>query len=87
MKNQCRLFLDTSDDMMYAGKRHESFMHGKLYYNKSNFKMLLWDIEVYINGGHTTDLSVSVLEKLVCHAENCYHIPAIKVVGRVVKTN
>jgi xanthine dehydrogenase large subunit len=44
-------------------------------------------LEFYAHGGCATDLSPSVLERTLLHADNAYFIPAIDIRGRICRTN
>jgi xanthine dehydrogenase large subunit len=44
-------------------------------------------VDFYSNGGAANDLSTAVLGRALCHAENAYYIPNVKLTGRVCKTN
>jgi len=79
--------LDSSDDMMYSGKRHEAFLEGDMYLNKDTLKIAFMDIKAYIDGGYASDLSPSVLERLLYHLDNAYKYGASRFVGKVCKTN
>ena len=50
-------------------------------------KLSVVDIDVYINGGATLDLSIAVLERMVSHLANAYSIPNASVRGRACRTN
>ena len=49
--------------------------------------ILAVDAQLYANGGCSLDLSRPVLERALFHIENAYHVPHLRVVGRVCRTN
>lgn len=81
------LFLDYGDDMMYTGKRHEAEVDGTLYFNKQTKKFVFLDVQGFMEGGYSTDLSPAVLERFVYHLDNAYAFESARFVGKVCKTN
>jgi xanthine dehydrogenase large subunit len=79
-----RLFRD--DDQKYTGKRHPFFIEYKAGFTNDG-KIKAVDVILNSNGGCATDLSMSILERAMLHAENSYFIPNIKIIGRAWKTN
>ena len=49
--------------------------------------MLALAIDFDSNGGAFADLSTSIMERSMLHAENAYALPACRFVGRIAKTN
>ena len=85
-KRPCRICLSCDDDMKTTGKRHEFFNRYKVAFTKEGLITAL-RVELFSNGGYANDLSTSVMDRAIFHAENAYYIPNIKIVGRVCKTN
>lgn len=50
-------------------------------------KILALDLVLYSNGGNSLDLSKSIMDRALLHADSCYNIPNLRVVGHVCKTN
>ena len=50
-------------------------------------KILGLDAELFSDGGWSLDLSGPVMDRALFHVDNAYYIPALSVVGHVVKTN
>src|SRR5262249_46331817 len=44
-------------------------------------------LEVFSDGGFSTDLSRAILDRALFHADNAYWVPALLFSGRVAKTN
>jgi xanthine dehydrogenase molybdopterin-binding subunit B len=45
------------------------------------------DLNLFSNGGCSTDLSFAVLERAMLHSDNAYHLPNVRIEGRVCRTN
>ncbi|MBC7782818.1 MAG: molybdopterin-dependent oxidoreductase, partial [Burkholderiales bacterium] len=74
------------DDMRYTGKRHPF----KIIYRagfKNDGAITAVDLQLFSNGGCSTDLSFAVLERSMLHSDNAYYLPAARIVGRVCRTN
>jgi xanthine dehydrogenase/oxidase len=88
-KRSCRpvrAMLDRYEDMSSTGTRHPFLGKYKIGC-MNNGKIISAYVELYSNGGNTLDLSLSVLERALCHVDNCYKIPNWHVIGKICKTN
>jgi len=85
-KRPVKIKLFRDDDQKYTGKRHPYLIQYKAGYSKDG-KIKAIDVVLNSNGGVATDLSMAVLERSMLHAENCYFIPNMKIIGRAWKTN
>ena len=81
-----RLVLERSVDMLITGKRHEYLSDYRVAFNEQG-RLLAAEFHFYSNGGAFADLSTAVLERTMLHADNAYHIPKMRVTGRVCRTN
>ena len=81
-----QVVLTRDEDMRTTGKRHPFLSKWKIGFDEDG-KILAWDIELMCNGGAYADLSIAILERAMFHAENCYHIPAVRIKGRACRTN
>jgi xanthine dehydrogenase molybdopterin-binding subunit B len=45
------------------------------------------DLQLFANGGASTDLSIAVLDRALFHSDGTYKCPNFRVVGKVCKTN
>ncbi len=79
-----RLFRD--DDQKITGKRHPFLIKYKAAYTNEG-RITAVDFEQNCNGGHATDLTMSILERAQMHADNSYFIPNMKIIGNAWKTN
>ncbi len=74
------------DDMRFTGKRHPFKAFYKAAFNLDG-RIAALDVQLYSNGGCSTDLSFAVLERALLHTDNAYFIPHVRLTGRVCKTN
>jgi len=74
------------DDMRFTGKRHPFKVIYKVGVDTFG-RLTAIDLQFFSNGGCSSDLSFAVLERAMLHADNAYYLPAVKIVGRVCKTN
>ncbi|CEL96661.1 unnamed protein product [Vitrella brassicaformis CCMP3155] len=87
LKRPLRLVLDRDVDMATSGQRHAFLARYKVAADKTTKKLLAASVELFNNGGWSTDLSVPVCERALFHCENVYFIPNTSFVGHVCKTN
>lgn len=81
-----RLVLDRDVDMLTTGTRHSFLAKYRAAY-EPNGKIIALDAKIYNNMGNSRDLSISVLDRALFHAVNCYDIPHVNVTGRSCYTN
>lgn len=79
-----RLFRD--DDQIMTGKRHPYLIEFEVGFDNSG-KISALKVEQHADGGWATDLSFAILERAMLHADNCYFIPHMQVIGKAYKTN
>jgi xanthine dehydrogenase large subunit len=72
--------------MRYTGKRHPFKGVYKAAYDAGG-RVIGLDVQLYSNGGCSTDLSFAVLERAMLHLDNAYYLPDVRVTGRVCRTN
>ncbi|MGE5708352.1 MAG: xanthine dehydrogenase molybdopterin binding subunit [Bacteroidota bacterium] len=80
------LVLDREEDLRYTGKRHAYQSPWKIAFDKGGH-ILGYSVELNADCGAVADVSTSVLERAMLHAENAYHIPNVRVIGRPCRTN
>jgi xanthine dehydrogenase large subunit len=85
-KRPARLVLSVDDDMISTGKRHAFHNDYKVAFTSDGLITAL-ETNLYSNGGAANDLSTAVMGRAMCHAENAYYIPNIKITGTICKTN
>ncbi len=81
-----RIILNKDDDMIHTGKRNPYEIEYKVGFNRDG-RILALEAHLFGDGGAYADLSTSILERAMLHSDNAYHIPNMRVVGRVCKTN
>jgi len=81
-----RVQLDRDVDMMLTGKRHPIHARYDVGYDDAG-KLLAVKASLVSDGGWALDLSESILDRALFHIDNAYYVPALRVEGRVAKTN
>ena len=81
-----RLRLNRSQDMTMTGKRHGFHARWRVGFDESGCLQAL-DATLTSDGGWSLDLSEPVLARALCHVDNAYWIPNVRVNGRIAKTN
>lgn len=82
----CRVVYTKDDDMKVTGKRHEYLVEYKVGYDGDG-RLLAVHFQFWSNGGAYCDLSTSVLERTMMHADNCYWMPNVAIDARVCRTH
>src|SRR5205823_1702885 len=85
-KRPARIVYNKDDDMRFTGKRHPFQSRYKVGFDSAG-RITALQLELFSNGGCTADLSPSVLERAMLHSDNAYYLPAVRITGRVCKTN
>jgi xanthine dehydrogenase large subunit len=81
-----RLRLNRTQDMTMSGKRHGFHAQWRVAFDESG-KLQGLDATLTADGGWSLDLSEPVLARALCHIDNAYWIPNVRVNGRIAKTN
>jgi xanthine dehydrogenase large subunit len=81
-----KLRLDRDDDMMITGKRHDFLVRYEAGYDNQG-RLLALDMTFAARAGHVADLSPSIVDRALFHADNCYFIPDVHLVGYACRTN
>ena len=81
-----RIVYGKDDDMRITGKRHPFLGRWRVGFT-AHGDITAYDLELFSNGGCSTDLSLAVMERAMLHADNAYFIPHFRVTGQVCKTN
>ncbi|GAA3614682.1 xanthine dehydrogenase molybdopterin binding subunit [Microlunatus ginsengisoli] len=81
-----RLRLNRTQDLTMSGKRHGFHAEWRVGFDDAG---LITGLEATLtaDGGWSLDLSEPVLARALCHIDNAYWIPNIRVNGRIAKTN
>lgn len=81
-----KLRLPRDVDMEATGKRHPFRIRWDAGFDGEG-RLAGLDLELAADCGNVADLSPAVVSRALCHADNCYFIPAARYRGLLVKTN
>ena len=81
-----RLRLNRTQDITMSGKRHGFHARWRVGFDSSG-KLRALDATLTSDGGWSLDLSEPVLARALCHVDNAYWIPNVRVNGRIAKTH
>ncbi|MEN6542106.1 xanthine dehydrogenase molybdopterin binding subunit, partial [Parvibaculum sp.] len=81
-----RLRLSRDVDMMMTGKRHDVLGRFRLGFDDEG-RIDAADIVIAIRAGNVPDLSGPVLQRALCHVDNAYYLPNVRVNGYACKTH
>ncbi|PRP95122.1 xanthine dehydrogenase molybdopterin binding subunit [Enhygromyxa salina] len=81
-----RVRLDRQLDMALTGKRHPFLARFDVGHDDDG-RILAMDLQLYSDGGWSHDLSKAIMFRALFHCDNCYRIPNLRVVGRVLRTH
>jgi xanthine dehydrogenase large subunit len=81
-----RLRLNRTQDITMSGKRHGFHSEWRAGFDGDGHLVAL-DATLTSDGGWSLDLSEPVLARAMCHIDNAYWIPNVRVDGRIAKTN
>ncbi|MBM7829804.1 xanthine dehydrogenase large subunit [Agromyces cerinus] len=81
-----RLRLNRTQDITMTGKRHPFHITWRAGFSDDGLIQAL-EATLTADGGWSLDLSEPVLGRALCHVDNAYWIPNVRVHGRIAKTN
>ncbi|HEY3530810.1 MAG TPA: molybdopterin cofactor-binding domain-containing protein [Nocardioides sp.] len=81
-----RVRLNRTQDFTMTGKRHGFHATWRVGFDDDGHLLAL-DTTLTSDGGWSLDLSEAVLARAVCHVDNAYWIPDVRIHGRVAKTH
>jgi xanthine dehydrogenase large subunit len=81
-----RLRLNRTQDLTMSGKRHGFHAEWCVGFDEEG-RIQALEATLTADGGWSLDLSEPVLARALCHIDNAYWIPNIRVNGRIAKTN
>ncbi len=81
-----RLRLNRTQDLTMSGKRHGFHAEWRVGFDDHGLIQAL-EATLTSDGGWSLDLSEPVLARALCHIDNAYWIPDIRVTGRIARTN
>ncbi|MGW6556089.1 xanthine dehydrogenase molybdopterin binding subunit [Streptomyces hydrogenans] len=81
-----RFRFNRTQDLTMSGKRHGFHATWKIGFDAEG-RIQALDATLTADGGWSLDLSEPVLARALCHIDNTYWIPHVRVVGRIAKTH
>ena len=81
-----KLRLPRDDDMRATGKRHPFLIRYDVGFDRDG-RILALDLTLAANAGNVADHTPAVLTRALCHADNCYFLPRVRLRGLPCKTN
>jgi xanthine dehydrogenase large subunit len=82
----CRMRYDRDDDMVITGKRHDLRIRYRVGVDGEG-RILGLEFTHLFRCGWSQDLSLPVADRAMLHADNCYHLPHIRIESHRLKTN
>lgn len=86
LKRPARLVLNKDDDMIMTGKRNPYLINYSVGFDNTGLLKAL-ECDLYGDGGAYADLSTSILERALAHADNAYFLEHATIRGQVCRTN
>jgi xanthine dehydrogenase large subunit len=86
LNRPARVALTKDDDMMMTGKRHPFKNFYEVGFDDSG-KITALKVIIYANGGAYVDLTPSILDRAMFHADGCYYLENCYIEGKAVRTN
>jgi xanthine dehydrogenase large subunit len=77
---------DRDDDMMITGKRHDLRIRYCAGFDSTG-RVLGLEFTHLVRCGWSQDLSLPVADRAMLHADNCYHLPDMRVESHRLRTN
>ncbi|WP_076260724.1 xanthine dehydrogenase molybdopterin binding subunit [Intrasporangium flavum] len=81
-----RLRLNRTQDLTMTGKRHGFHAQWRVGFDEDG-RLQALDATLTADGGWSLDLSEPVLARALCHIDNAYWVPDVRVNGRIARTN
>jgi xanthine dehydrogenase large subunit len=83
---QARFSYSKDDDMKFTGKRHPVRSDYKAAFTSEGV-ITAYHVDFYSDAGAAADLSTSILERTMLHADNAYYLPNVHITGTLCRTN
>jgi xanthine dehydrogenase large subunit len=81
-----RVRLTRAQDMAMTGKRHPFLCRFEVGFADDG-KLQALKLQLFSDGGWSLDLSAPILSRAMFHADNCYFLPDVEIIGRVCRTH
>jgi len=82
----CKMRYDRDDDMIITGKRHDFRITYRAGFGDDG-RVTGVSFTQYARCGWAQDLSIPVADRAMLHADNAYHLPAVRIESHRLKTN
>lgn len=82
----CKMRYDRDDDMVITGKRHDLRILYRAGVDDAG-RILGLEFTHLVRCGWSQDLSLPVADRAMLHADNCYHLPAVRIESHRLRTN
>jgi xanthine dehydrogenase large subunit len=82
----CKIRLDRDDDMSMTGKRHDFRADYEAGFDRDG-RITAFDVTLASRCGYSVDLSASINDRAMFHADNGYYLPAAHIVTKRTKTH
>lgn len=86
LNRPARLALTKDDDMMMTGKRHPFKNFYEVGFDGTG-KITVLKVVIVANGGAYVDLTPSILDRAMFHADGCYYLENCYIEGKAVRTH
>ncbi len=80
-----KLWLDRDTDMRMTGKRHPFQSFYRAGFDAAH-RLISFEVDIYSNGGWSSDLSIPVMDRALFHLDNIYYIENLRFTGLVCRT-
>ncbi len=81
-----RVRLTRAQDFTMTGKRHGVRAEWRVGFGADGLLQAL-EVTLTLDGGWSLDLSQAVLSRSLCHVDNAYYVPHIRLRGRIARTH
>ncbi|MGF6211452.1 xanthine dehydrogenase molybdopterin binding subunit [Comamonas sp. 4034] len=81
-----KLRLDRDDDFMITGRRHCFWYEYDIGFDDAG-RIVGAEVTMVSRAGHSADLSAPVMTRALCHFDNAYWLPNVRMQGFMGKTN
>src|SRR5262249_10257547 len=81
-RRPARIVYSRARDMQVTGKRHPYLSRYRVGFT-SEGRIEGLTLDLYSDGGFSADLSLSVMERSMLHADNAYYLPHVAITGTV----
>jgi xanthine dehydrogenase large subunit len=81
-----RIAYSKDDDMVATGHRHPFRNRYRIGFDHEG-RILGVTVDLFSDGGAFADLSPAVMARAMCHIDNAYYLPDVRITGRICRTN